>query len=105
MSQVHREDAAVLKAAQAVWTSADVVDLGKTGYEALPYVNRLPALEAAAKALLRNLRKSASTMDTDPRLYELVACAQLFGTGKTRFAQRLSAGLTAGFKNRMHSQL
>ena len=91
-----------LEAARKVWRTEDRVDLGKTKFRLLPYVNRLPALEAAAVALLENL-EAAKSRYSDSRQFELVVCAQLFGTGKTSFAHRLSAGLAAGFRNRMFS--
>ena len=92
-----------LEAARKVWDRKESIDLEETKFLKLPYVNRLPALEAAAVALLRNLY-AAEDPDSDSRQFQLVVGAQLFGTGKTSFARRLSAGLAAGFKGRMFSR-
>ena len=92
-----------LEAARKVWDRKESIDLYESDFLELPYVNRVPALEAAAVTLLRNLY-AAEDPDSDSRQFRLVVGAQLFGTGKTSFAHRLSAGLAAGFGNRMFSR-
>ncbi len=61
----------------------------------LPFVNREEALEKAARVLLRN------QLLTDQTKKHLVICEQLFGAGKTTFADVLGEGLWAGFGGRM----
>ena len=92
-----------LEAARKVWDRKESIDLYESDFLELPYVNRVPALEAAAVALVQNLR-AADNPRADSRQFQLVVGAQLFGTGKTSFARRLSAGLAAGFRNRMFSR-
>jgi tRNA A37 threonylcarbamoyladenosine biosynthesis protein TsaE len=63
--------------------------------ETLPFVNREEALEKAARVLLRN------QLLTDQTKKHLVIYEQLFGAGKTTFANVLGEGLRAGFGGRM----
>lgn len=65
----------------------------------LPFVNRIIQLDRASRALLHN--KSLVLSCGDTQRLQLVLCSQLFGVGKTTFAQRLAEGLNEAFKCRL----
>jgi hypothetical protein len=67
----------------------------------LPCMNRVPNLEAALQALVRNQLCSWAGSG-DPRYsLTLVLCAQLYGIGKCTFGKTLAEGLRAGVGGRL----
>ena len=90
----------VRESALAFWCApVQSVDVDPELIRDLPFVNRVPNLEAAVKALLHNQR--GSWQASGDRRYQLLFCAQLFGVGKTAFGKKLAEGLNAGVGGRL----
>lgn len=67
----------------------------------LPFVNRVEQLCDAARALVQNVTLLRTTPQGDSRMSTLVFCSQLYGAGKTSFAERLAAGLNAAYGGKL----
>lgn len=90
----------VRESASAFWRApVQSVNVDPELIRDLPFVNRVPNLEAALKALLHNQRGSWKA--SGDRRYQLLFCAQLFGVGKTAFGKKLAEGLSAGVGGRL----
>lgn len=94
---------AVLAAARAYYAQEDeFVDVDYTFIAAgsvtrLPFVNRVDQLCDAACALVHNVVLLRTSPASDSRMSKLVFCSQLFGAGKTSFAERVAAGLNVAY--------
>ena len=78
----------------------EYVDSSNGVVDRLPFVNRVVQLDRAARALLHNT-STALRRGGDTQRMELVLCSQLFGVGKTTFAERLADGLNIAFEGKL----
>lgn len=96
---------ALLESARAIYIREDDIvcidqrDAANARVYTLPFVNRVEQLVLAADALLQNVQLALSKGDS--RRYKLVFCAQLFGAGKTSFAERLALGLKKAYGGKL----
>ena len=96
---------ALLESARAIYIREDDIlcidqrDAADARVYKLPFVNRVEQLVLAADALLQNVQLALSKGDS--RRYKLVFCAQLFGAGKTSFAERLAQGLEKAYGGKL----
>jgi len=90
----------VRESASAFWRAPVAsVDIEPGRVSGLPFVNRVPNLEAALQALVDN--QEDAWRGSGDRRYQLLFCAQLFGVGKTAFGKKLAEGLSAGVGGRL----
>ena len=90
----------VTEAASAFWHGpVQPANADDRSVEGLPFVNRVPNLEAAMTALTMNQRRAWS--ESTDRRYQLVFGAQMFGVGKSAFGKKLAEGLKVGIGGRL----